>query len=181
MSAATYAELLHRPEWQRVRLKAMERDGFTCCECYSADRTLNVHHCYYTKGARPWEYPLESLVTLCEGCHAKRNESDQPLRTFMGGVCRYDRASLLGTAAGMWMLREQNTAPVRVPGDEVEATCFYIALAREWQYPRHFSDLSMYAFAHDCEEGEWIDREAMLAAMRDEVGTQIARALTEGA
>jgi hypothetical protein len=30
---------------------------------------LNVHHHYYTKGKRPWEYPDDALETLCRDCH----------------------------------------------------------------------------------------------------------------
>ncbi|MBK7887685.1 MAG: hypothetical protein IPJ86_10460 [Bacteroidetes bacterium] len=30
---------------------------------------MNVHHKKYILGNKPWEYNLEDLVTLCEGCH----------------------------------------------------------------------------------------------------------------
>ena len=33
--------------------------------------TLNVHHIKYRKGAMPWEYSDDELVTLCEGCHSE--------------------------------------------------------------------------------------------------------------
>ena len=36
---------------------------------------LNVHHTYYIKGHKPWEYEDEALVALCEDCHKKRHES----------------------------------------------------------------------------------------------------------
>lgn len=36
---------------------------------------LNVHHNYYTRGKKPWEYPDDALVTLCEDCHKKRHIS----------------------------------------------------------------------------------------------------------
>ena len=35
---------------------------------------LNVHHTYYVKGHKPWEYENDALVTLCEDCHKKRHE-----------------------------------------------------------------------------------------------------------
>lgn len=35
---------------------------------------LNVHHTYYIKGRKPWEYGNDTLVTLCENCHKKRHE-----------------------------------------------------------------------------------------------------------
>ncbi len=41
---------------------------------------LNIHHTYYLKGCKPWEYDNDSLVTLCEDCHKKRhNTSAIPL------------------------------------------------------------------------------------------------------
>ena len=35
---------------------------------------LNIHHAYYIKGHKPWEYGDDALVTLCEKCHKKRHE-----------------------------------------------------------------------------------------------------------
>jgi hypothetical protein len=37
---------------------------------------LNVHHRYYVKGRRPWEYPNFSLVTLCRDCHEDEHFRD---------------------------------------------------------------------------------------------------------
>jgi hypothetical protein len=59
------------PRWQQMRLKVMERDGFTCCHCYSKDKPLNVHHLIYMKNMNPWEYDPDDLITLCEVCHEK--------------------------------------------------------------------------------------------------------------
>ena len=36
---------------------------------------LNIHHTYYIKGHKPWEYDSKALVTLCEKCHKKRHEN----------------------------------------------------------------------------------------------------------
>ena len=65
----TYAEKLKDPRWQKKRLEIMSRDKFTCQKCDDATKTLNVHHRYYFKGAMPWDYPDNALVTLCEPCH----------------------------------------------------------------------------------------------------------------
>lgn len=37
-------------------------------------RGLNVHHQYYVQGLKPWEYPDDALITLCEDCHKKRHQ-----------------------------------------------------------------------------------------------------------
>lgn len=65
----TYAEKLKDPRWQRKRLEIMERDGFACHACGELTKPLNIHHCYYIPKTAPWDYPSESLVSLCENCH----------------------------------------------------------------------------------------------------------------
>src|SRR5262245_15459330 len=66
---AKYSEKLRDPRWQRKRLEIMQRDNFACGYCSNGNVTLNVHHRWYVRGADPWDYPGEALVTLCEDCH----------------------------------------------------------------------------------------------------------------
>lgn len=63
--------------WQQKRLKIMERDNWTCCNCGAKGEgvTLNVHHMYYEKNKSPWEYDDETLITWCEKCHKKIHEN----------------------------------------------------------------------------------------------------------
>ncbi len=75
---ASYRELLRNPRWQRMRLQIMERDNWACRFCADADSPLNVHHDYYQWGNHPWEYPEDSLYTLCEACHTLCDNSDCP-------------------------------------------------------------------------------------------------------
>lgn len=61
-------------------------------------RGLNIHHTYYIKGHKPWEYKAEALVTLCENCHKKRHEtSSVPYydheRRLIGNLVVCDRCS----------------------------------------------------------------------------------------
>ena len=65
----TYYEKLRDPRWQKMRLKVMERENFTCQRCGADNITLNVHHGYYQKGFAPWQYPIATLACLCEDCH----------------------------------------------------------------------------------------------------------------
>ena len=85
---SSYWELLKDPRWQRKRLEVMERDGFKCAECGATDKTLNVHHTYYAKGAAPWEYDCWSLRCLCDSCH-KRIECTLSQVKFGLGVAQY--------------------------------------------------------------------------------------------
>lgn len=82
--ALTYSEKLRDPRWQRKRLEVMERDEFTCINCKCKDKTLNVHHWYYSKGAAPWEYENSALSCLCEECHEKIEELKQILMEHIG-------------------------------------------------------------------------------------------------
>ncbi len=80
----TWADNYKDPRWQKKRLEIMERDGFKCRSCGSADKTLNVHHAYYDKGKMPWEYPSRSLTTLCEECHKHRHGMQKIMLTEIG-------------------------------------------------------------------------------------------------
>ena len=64
-----YYALLRDPRWQKKRSEIMHRDDFSCVICGDNTSTLNVHHDYYIWGRKPWEYPDDSLRTLCEACH----------------------------------------------------------------------------------------------------------------
>ena len=79
----SYYEKLRDPRWQRKRLEVLERDGWACQLCDENTKTLNVHHRLYEKGRDPWDYPVETLVTLCEDCHEleieNRYEAEQHL------------------------------------------------------------------------------------------------------
>lgn len=68
---STYREKLKDPRWQRKRLEILERDNWTCCVCGATEDTLNVHHGYYCRGRNPWDYPDDTLWTLCEICHGE--------------------------------------------------------------------------------------------------------------
>ena len=70
----SYSEQLKDPRWQRKRLAILERADFTCEQCGSKDSTLHVHHGYYEKGCKPWEYPDKSLHCLCENCHKREQQ-----------------------------------------------------------------------------------------------------------
>lgn len=66
-----YTDLLRDARWLIKRKKIITRDGFKCTAC-SSKKKLHVHHTfYYKQPTDPWEYPDDSLLTLCEKCHHK--------------------------------------------------------------------------------------------------------------
>lgn len=74
MAKKKYSEKLKDPRWQKKRLKILERDDWKCQTCGDPKETLHVHHLYYEKDRDPWDYPDESLITLCADCHAEEGE-----------------------------------------------------------------------------------------------------------
>lgn len=68
-----YREEAKTVEWQRKSGEIKERDDYTCFLCGSKDKFVHVHHRYYDGRLHYWEYPDDSLVTLCEDCHAEEH------------------------------------------------------------------------------------------------------------
>lgn len=71
----SYEDQLKDPRWGKKRSRIIKRDKFKCTECSSLDE-LNVHHKYYVRGKRAWEYPNNALITLCQKCHGKWHEEN---------------------------------------------------------------------------------------------------------
>ena len=68
-STAEFSAQYKHPLWQKKRLKILERDGFACKQCGDKNSTLHVHHCFYEKGKKIWDYNDIDLFTLCDSCH----------------------------------------------------------------------------------------------------------------
>jgi hypothetical protein len=78
MVSIPYGSLLRTREWANRRKEIKERDGWMCRECRAtADEgaLLHVHHRQYRVGLLPWQYPDDSLITLCENCHWEIHDS----------------------------------------------------------------------------------------------------------
>lgn len=61
-----YKDYLKSPEWNRTRIAALKRAGFTCQICNADNTVLNVHHRTYERLA--CERPAD-LIVLCQPCH----------------------------------------------------------------------------------------------------------------
>jgi len=78
----SYSDLLKDPRWQRKRLEVFEAAKWKCQRCGAGDKQLHVHHRKYIAGRKPWEYPMDRLLCLCENCHNKAHaiiSSTRPL------------------------------------------------------------------------------------------------------
>ena len=84
-----YSKHYKDSRWQQKRLEIMERDNWTCRSCGASGEgvTLNVHHAYYEKGKKPWEYENKMLITWCEKCHKERHSMNKDI---LLGLCFAD-------------------------------------------------------------------------------------------
>lgn len=65
----SYLGDLNNPKWIKKRNQILKRDKYTCTVCGSK-QNLQVHHTFYYKHlVAPWEYPNNSLLTICHDCH----------------------------------------------------------------------------------------------------------------
>lgn len=77
---STWSSQYRDVRWQKKRLEIMERDEFTCLSCGKKEgTTLNVHHIYYEKNKKPWDYDSTLLVTWCDDCHKQRHSLQKEL------------------------------------------------------------------------------------------------------
>ena len=95
----TYFQLLQHPLWQKKRLEILQCASFLCEMCGDADRQLQIHHSYYERGLKPWEYPDESLHCLCEPCHKEAQRVMTELHRVIGTLALDEIECLLGLAA----------------------------------------------------------------------------------
>lgn len=105
MANREYAELLKDPRWQRRRLEILNRDGWRCCQCEDAEKTLHVHHRYYD-GRKPWDYEPEALMTLCVDCHALATTHTKLLKLALRKVSPADLMRIVGYVEGIVAARD---------------------------------------------------------------------------
>lgn len=101
MSKPTYYEMLQDPRWQKKRLEVLQAADFKCGDCGAGDRTLHVHHMYYERGKKPWEYPDVALRSLCEDCHFRIQDLQAEIAREIGGLHTQDLAMVHGFVVAM--------------------------------------------------------------------------------
>lgn len=70
----TYQDQIKSPKWQKKRLEVLSERRFKCQTCHSETEQLHVHHSYYKKGKKIWEYENYELLCLCESCHSNTHK-----------------------------------------------------------------------------------------------------------
>lgn len=92
------------PNWQRVRLEALEAAEFRCQRCGDDESQLHVHHRQYFKDRLIWEYSLSELEVLCDACHAEAHEDLDDLKRLIARIpvdCLSEITSLVKGYASM--------------------------------------------------------------------------------
>lgn len=74
------------PRWQKKRLLVLEKSDFKCQLCNNDKETLNVHHGYYERHKKVWEYNIDTLWCLCESCHKKIELTMSDIRHDIGRI-----------------------------------------------------------------------------------------------
>lgn len=93
---SAYSEMLKDPRWQRRRLEVLQRQDFTCESCEATEKTLHVHHTYYEKGKKPWEYPDGALRCLCKDCHERVTGQQQTLARELARLSSWEIDQVIG-------------------------------------------------------------------------------------
>lgn len=83
MSKEEWLKQYKHPKWQKRRLEILNIYGFKCCSCHEENITLHVHHKWYNKGSKVWEYEDECFLVLCESCHENWHSMK---KDFMAGL-----------------------------------------------------------------------------------------------
>jgi hypothetical protein len=66
---SAYSKSLRDPRWQKKRLEILQARGWKCEECGDKTKELQVHHGYYDRMLKPWEYEDSTMRVMCETCH----------------------------------------------------------------------------------------------------------------
>lgn len=115
-----YWKLLQDPRWQKMRLEVLDREKFTCQECGATDKTLHVHHTFYAKGRKPWEYEPSDLRCLCADCHKATGEELEVLHRLVGALDEAQRVMARGYLRGILAIAERDDVSIPA-GDFVES------------------------------------------------------------
>lgn len=90
------------PRWQKRRLEVLDRADWTCESCEATDKELQVHHRYYERGKKPWEYPDEALQCLCDPCHDRVTEVNRGIKEKLRLLSDGELERVLGYLNGLW-------------------------------------------------------------------------------
>lgn len=101
----TYSQKLQDPRFQKLRLEVLNFTDFKCEDCGRKDKSLHIHHTVYVSGREPWEYELDTLMSLCPDCHKHRQGREEAMRLALGKLTRHFTVEELETE--VWILLKE--------------------------------------------------------------------------
>lgn len=125
MPDTTYSDLLKHPNWQKKRLCVLNNADWTCVVCADTDSTLHVHHRYYLRGRKPWEYPDDAFMALCSGCHEEITAKAAEIRGAVGLLHSHDLDYLVATTRCLATKSESDTILIENIDQCIAVAVFY--------------------------------------------------------
>lgn len=86
----TYSEQLKSPMWQKKRLEIMQKYNFQCQMCFDKNMQQHVHHKYYLKNIKAWEYKDECYTLLCNKCHSATHKTIEQINANLSVCVGFD-------------------------------------------------------------------------------------------
>lgn len=116
-----FKKLYRNKKWFEFAENVKIRDSFKCVRCGRGkyEVVLQVHHQFYIKDLKPWEYSLSDCITLCRGCHAEEHSKVEPRRGWTL-ISMNDLGDLIGTCE-----REGCEAEIRYEYEAYHPKCGY--------------------------------------------------------
>jgi len=71
-----YSDQLKSPKWQKKRLDILNLRGFKCEKCNCEENQLHVHHRFYLKNRKAWEYDNDVFQVFCHICHENEHKKE---------------------------------------------------------------------------------------------------------
>jgi len=93
---ASYSDLLKDPRWTAKADAVKARADRQCQDCGASGVPLDAHHCWYRRGCAPWQYPLDSMRSLCRKCHQQRAAIEHAARMQLSRLRLNDIAAITG-------------------------------------------------------------------------------------
>lgn len=87
-----------KPLWETFAKRIRSSRGNACQVCKRTGVMTQVHHVAYEAGKKPWEYPDEDVVLLCEPCHSQLHVQLQRFRRHVFGKLKPREFQILNGA-----------------------------------------------------------------------------------
>ena len=75
-----YRSKFNHPKWQKVMFAVLENANWKCVDCGEDNIELHAQHTFNDSRENPWDYPIDSIKCLCDGCYSTVREQNREQR-----------------------------------------------------------------------------------------------------